>query len=252
MSLRSEGWFSASASLSFSSHAGNGYGMKLPQPPRAVVFDMDGLLFDTESLYIRSLITATAEYGYEMTWDLYRPMIGSPWHVNRHSLLLLYGSSFPVDDVRALWLKHFSALGETELALKAGVSELLDLLDELDIPRAIATSSFRQSVDHHLKAHSLTHRFHHIVAYGDYVGSKPAPDPFLAAAARLGIEPSSCLALEDSHNGIRSASGAGMMTIMVPDQMEPNEEILKLCLGSVSSLHEVARLIVAANGRLSS
>jgi HAD superfamily hydrolase (TIGR01509 family) len=224
--------------------------MKLPQSPRAVVFDMDGLLFDTESLYIRSLITAAAEYGYEMTWDLYRPMLGSPWHVNRHSLLLQYGPSFPVDDVRSLWLKHFSVLCQTELALKAGVSELLDLLDELDLPRAIATSSFRHSVDHHLEAHGLTHRFHQIVAYGDYVESKPAPDPFLAAAVRLGIEPRSCLALEDSHNGIRSASGAGMMTIMVPDQMEPNEEILKLCLGSVSSLHEVHRLVAEANGRL--
>ncbi|NKJ33502.1 HAD family hydrolase [Rhizobium sp. SG570] len=186
-----------------------------------------------------------------MTWDLYRPMLGLPWHVNRHSLLLHYGPSFPVDEVRSLWLEHFDALCQTELRLKAGVSELLDLLDELDIPRAIATSSFRHNVDHHLEAHGLTHRFHQIVAYGDYEESKPAPDPFLAAATRLGIEPCSCLALEDSHNGVRSASGAGMMTIMVPDQMEPNEEILKLCLGSASSLHEVYRLIAAANGRLS-
>lgn len=149
-------WSSVSGSLSSSSHAGNGHRMKLPQSPRAVVFDMDGLLFDTETLYIRSLITAAAEYGYEMTWDLYRPMLGSPWHVNRHSLLLQYGPSFPVDDVRSLWLEHFSVLCQTELALKAGVSELLDLLDELDLPRAIATSSFRHSVDHHLEAHGLT------------------------------------------------------------------------------------------------
>ncbi|WP_275427111.1 HAD family hydrolase, partial [Stenotrophomonas maltophilia] len=85
------------------------------------------------------------------------------------------------------------------------------------MPRAIATSSTHRSVQHHLAAHGLLGRFDDIVAHGDYTRGKPAPDPFLQAAGRLGVEPEFCLALEDSHNGVRSASSAGMMTVMVPD-----------------------------------
>jgi beta-phosphoglucomutase-like phosphatase (HAD superfamily) len=92
--------------------------------------------------------------------------------------------------------------------------------------------------------HNLVGRFHQIVAHGDYAASKPAPDPFLKAAERLAVDPRLCLALEDSHNGVRSASAAGMMTIMVPDLQEPTEEILKLCVGAASNLHEVRRLII--------
>jgi beta-phosphoglucomutase-like phosphatase (HAD superfamily) len=88
-------------------------------------------------------------------------------------------------------------------------------------------------------------RFDVIVGRGDYEHGKPAPDPFLAAAQRLGVEPRSCLALEDSHNGVRSASSAGMMTIMVPDLLEPTDEIRELCSFVFSDLHEARRLILA-------
>ena len=85
------------------------------------------------------------------------------------------------------------------------------------------------------------------LGHGDYDSGKPAPDPFLKAAERLGVEPHLCLALEDSHNGIRSASSAGMMTIMVPDLLEPTDEIRGLCTFVVRDLHEVRRLILAAD-----
>ena len=87
--------------------------------------------------------------------------------------------------------------------------ELLDLLDDLQLPRAIATSSRHEDARHHLGAHGLHDRFHAIVAHGDYVQGKPNPDPFLKAADRLGVDPALCLALEDSHNGVRAASRAG-------------------------------------------
>jgi beta-phosphoglucomutase-like phosphatase (HAD superfamily) len=88
-------------------------------------------------------------------------------------------------------------------------------------------------------------RFQEIVGQGDYERGKPAPDPFLKAAERLGVKPGLCLALEDSHNGIRSASSAGMMTIMVPDLLEPTDEIRGLCACVVRDLHEVRSLILA-------
>ncbi|MBB5537343.1 beta-phosphoglucomutase-like phosphatase (HAD superfamily) [Rhizobium giardinii] len=81
----------------------------------------------------------------------------------------------------------------------------------------------------------------------DYVASKPSPDPFLTAAKRLGVAPTLCLALEDSHNGVRSASAAEMMTFMVPDLLGPTPEIQSLCTGVVSDLHAVRELILAAS-----
>ena len=110
----------------------------------------------------------------------------------------------------------------------------------------LATSSARETVEHHLQFHDLVGRFHHIVGHGDYAVGKPAPDPFLKAAERLGVEPRSCLALEDSHNGVRSAAAACMMTVMVHDLLEPTDEIRGLCAFVARDLHEVRDLLLAA------
>jgi beta-phosphoglucomutase-like phosphatase (HAD superfamily) len=140
-----------------------------------------------------------------------------PWAQSRALLLSHFGEAFPVDEFQETWVRHFWVIAETRLALKLGALELLDTLDQFRLPRAIATSSSRRTVERHLTAHNLMGRFQEIVGHGDYERGKPAPDPFLKAAERLGVEPQRCLALEDSHNGVRSASSAGMMTIMVPD-----------------------------------
>jgi HAD superfamily hydrolase (TIGR01509 family) len=125
------------------------------------------------------------------------------------------------------------------------VIELLDTLDDLRLPPAIATSSAHRTVQHHLAAQGLVGRFHEIVGHGDYTAGKPAPDPFLKAAERLEVDPRLCPALEDSHHGVRSASSAGMMTVMVPDLLEPTDEIRGLCTFVARDLHEVRSLILA-------
>jgi HAD superfamily hydrolase (TIGR01509 family) len=223
--------------------------MILPRLPAAIVFDMDGLLFDTETLYQEAALLAAAEGGHEATEDIFFQLIGVPWARGREMLLGHFGDTFPVDEFVAVWVRHFEAIAETRLALKPGVIELLDLLDELHLKRAIATSSSHRTVEHHLGAASLTGRFDAIVGAGDYTHGKPAPDPFLTAAARLGVAAGQCLALEDSHNGVRSASAAGMMTIVVPDLLPPTDEIRRLCLMVATDLHEVRRLILAAADR---
>jgi len=217
--------------------------MRLPRPPSAVVFDMDGLLFDTERLYEQAAISAAAELGYELDSAFHRTTVGSPWTVIRGLLLDRYGATFAAEDLREGARRIFSELVERERLLKPGALELLDLLDRLGLPRAIATTSSRPTVQRHLEAHDLVGRFHQIVAHGDYARHKPAPDPFLKAAEQLGVAPELCLALEDSHNGVRAASAAGMMTIMVPDLLPPTEEIRALCTHIVLDLHEVHRLI---------
>ncbi len=220
--------------------------MKLPHLPSAVVFDMDGLLFDTEALYQEAFTLAASDRGYDMPAAVFLSMVGHPWPVNRGQLLDHYGHAFPVDEFGEAVRQHFSSMADTRLRLKPGVLELLNLLDELRLLRAIATSSKHDTVQHHLAAHALHGRFHAVVAQGDYAASKPAPDPYLNAAERLGVDPLSCLALEDSYAGVRSASSAGMTTIMVPDLLQPTDEIRRLCAHVAADLHEVRGLVFNA------
>jgi len=212
--------------------------------PSAVVFDMDGLLFDTEVLYQEAIHLAAAEGGHEVAIDVFNRTVGLPWAQSRALLLSHFGKAFPVDEFQETWVRHFWVIAETRLELKPGALQLLDTLDQFRLPRAIATSSSRRTVERHLTAHNLMQRFDVIVGHGDYECGKPAPDPFLKAAERLGVEPHLCLALEDSHNGVRSASSAGMMTIMVPDLLEPTAEIRGLCAFVVPDLHAVRCLIL--------
>jgi HAD superfamily hydrolase (TIGR01509 family) len=220
--------------------------MILPRPVAAVVFDMDGLLFDTEKLYGRTILTAATEIGVEMSTEVFHSFVGTPWIENVRRMQTHYGEAYPAEKLRVTWMRHFKELVASDgLDVKPGVVELLDLLDGLKLPRAIATSSSHGTVDHHLAAHGLTERFHRVVASGDYANPKPAPDPFLLAAKLLGVDPRDCLGLEDSFNGVRSASSAGMMTVMVPDLVQPTAEIRVLCAGVVESLLEVPDLIRA-------
>jgi beta-phosphoglucomutase-like phosphatase (HAD superfamily) len=220
--------------------------MKLSRRPAAVIFDMDGLLFDTETLYQEAVLLAAAERGHEVVPGFFAKTVGLPWAEYRALLLSHFGETFAVDEFQEAWVRHFWLIAETRLSLKAGALELLDTLDQFRLPRAIATSSSRRTVERHLTSHNLAGRFDAIVAHGDYQSGKPAPEPFLKAAERLGVEPQLCLALEDSHNGVRSASSADMLTIMVPDLLEPTEDIRGLCTFVVRDLHEVRNLILAA------
>ena len=217
--------------------------MKLPRQPAAVVFDMDGLIFDTETLYQEAFLAAATIGGHDLPTEVIQRTIGVPWVQSRVLLLEQMGSDFPIDQYFAQMIRHFELLAATQLRLKPGVVELLDFLDQLDIPRCIATSSAHSTVQSDLSAHGLADRFHAVIGHGDYVVSKPSPDPFLTAAKRLGVDPALCLALEDSHNGVRSASAAGMMTVMVPDLMPPTEEIRALCTLVVDDLHAVRLLV---------
>jgi HAD superfamily hydrolase (TIGR01509 family) len=217
--------------------------MSLPTPPRAVIFDMDGLLFDTEALYQQAFADAAERGGYDVSREIIELGIGMPWVRGRGLMLERLGADFPIDNYYAQMTERFEALSGAELRLKPGVLELLNLLDELALPRCIATSSAHATVQAHLSTHRLVHRFDAVIGEGDYANAKPAPDPYLVAAARLGVSPAACLALEDSHNGVRSAAAAGMMTIMVPDLVPPTDEIRGLCCGVASSLHDVADLV---------
>lgn len=213
--------------------------MALPRTPKAVVFDMDGLLVDTETVVFRAMQHAAGGIGGEMPFATFQRMVGLQ---HAHSDLILiehFGEDFDLDAWQAVVSAHFREQLAAGIALKAGAVEILDQLDVLGLPRAIATSSSLESVRASLGPHSLVDRFDALITRDVQTRGKPHPEPFLKAAAALGVDPSDCLALEDSHNGVRSASSAGMMTVMVPDMLDPTEEMETLCVRIAQDLHEV-------------
>jgi HAD superfamily hydrolase (TIGR01509 family) len=218
---------------------------KLPRPVRAVVFDMDGLIFNTEDIYRDAVMAAAAETRHDVPLPFYLSTVGLSGAATRLAFIERFGDSF---DYKTFWTaasNRFAEMVRSQLRLKAGVTELLDLLDSINLPRAICTSSRHEDVHNNLAVGGLVGRFQFIIAQGDYAGGKPHPAPFLKAAERLGIAPESCVALEDSYHGVRSAAGAGMMTIMVPDLFPPTDDMKELCVGIARNLHEVCSLIAA-------
>jgi HAD superfamily hydrolase (TIGR01509 family) len=213
--------------------------MIFPHPVEAVLFDMDGLLVDTESIYRDAILAEAEARGRPMALSLFLQMVGLPAHASDELARDHFGADVDLGAYNNEVDARVKERLEAGVALKQGVIELLDLLDELNMPRAIVTSSSHATVDAHLGRTGIVPRFNAVVARGDYARGKPHPDPFLRAAEILRRPPTGCLVLEDSHNGIRAAHAAGMATIMVPDLLEPNEEIHGLCLAVVETLHDV-------------
>ena len=217
--------------------------MGLPRKPNGIVFDMDGLLFDSEALYRDAARDAAAEVGRALPDAVFLSLIGGAWPDNRARLLAHFGADFAVDAYQADWMRQYDRRAAAGPALKRGVRELLALLDGHAVPCAIATSSSHESVRRNLAAHDLAGRFDVVVARGDYARGKPAPDPFLLAAERLGVPAGGCLALEDSPHGVRSAAAAGMMVVMVPDLLPASDAERDVCAFIAEDLHNVSRAI---------
>jgi HAD superfamily hydrolase (TIGR01509 family) len=207
----------------------------------SVIFDMDGLLIDTESLAMQALVSAGAEISYEMPVSFCHLMIGVPLDHNRKLVIERFGDDFPVDSYFTTADRHFTALINSGLLrLKPGVLELLSLLEQTGIRKAVATSSARHKADHHLELTGIRERFDAIITRDDVICGKPNPDPFLRAAEALGTRPDHCLALEDSYNGVRAAYAAGMRVIMVPDLLEPTDEMHEKAFMVMKNLYFVA------------
>ncbi len=219
--------------------------MSLPRPARAIIFDMDGLLIDSESIYRDAMLETAAAARFDLPWSVIAQMVGVPWANAAVAMVAHYGPGFDTAGFREEATRRFHLVADAGVCLKAGVVELLDHLDALALPRAICTGSGHPAVQTHMGAHGLLERFDLVVAHGDYVRGKPEPEPFLVTAERLGMNPADCLVLEDSHNGVRAASAAGMMTIMVPDLLHASDEMQGLCVRIADTLHDVRDLLRA-------
>ncbi|WP_026608131.1 HAD family hydrolase [Methylocapsa acidiphila] len=211
----------------------------IPTPLEAVIFDMDGLLLDTEALYRTAIFEACALVGHEMADALHRSFIGTPKETSAALMKAHFGPDFPLQDYYRHCHAAFERLSETGVPLKPGARDLLVFLKERGVPRGVATSSDRAPAEDHLERAGVRDLLDVVVARTDVAVGKPHPETFLAAAGRLGANPTRCLALEDSYNGVRAASAAGMATIMVPDMLAPTDEIRSLCVGVLDSLGQV-------------
>jgi HAD superfamily hydrolase (TIGR01509 family) len=197
--------------------------------PAAVIFDMDGLMLDTEPLAARAWTDAAADLGVVFDHTVTARLIGR----NAPDCLVLirahHGADYPVDALMRAWHAAYDRIVAREgIALKDGLLELLAWLDDEAIPRAVATSTRRLRAWAKLESTALAHRFAALVGGDEIASGKPAPDIFFAAAAKLRVAAADCLVLEDSEPGIRGALAAGMAPILVPDRDTPSRELLAL------------------------
>ena len=206
-----------------------------PTKIEAVIFDMDGLLLDTERVYKKVMQELCAEWGHEMSHEMFAAFVGIPQCENVPIYHKFFGKDFDIETYEGLLGERFRSEVSKGIPLKHGAKELVSALDKRKVPIAVATSTGASAHDH-LKNADLHHHFDTIVTRLDVSKGKPHPEPFLTAAERLGVNPTQCIAFEDSHNGVRSASAAGLATVMVPDMLDPTDEIADMCVAIVPSL----------------
>ena len=214
--------------------------------PDAVIFDMDGLMLDTEPLAARAWAAAAACVGVEFDPAVTSRLVGRNFPDCRALVRAHHGERYPVDALMREWHGAYDALVAREgIALKPGLLDLLGWLDAEAIPKAVATSTRRTRAQAKLEQTRLAHHFAALVGGDEIPRGKPEPDIYLEAAARLAVAPVRCVALEDSEPGMHAALEAGMMAIMVPDLAPPSSALLARAPLVLASLTDVLAHLAA-------
>ena len=209
---------------------------------KAVVFDMDGVIFDSERAVMQCWKEVASRHNIPDIEKAILACTGTTMVRTREIMLNLYGADFPYDEyARESSVIFHSRYDGGRLPMKPGVKELLTFLKEHDKKIALASSTRQQVVTDELRDAGIIEYFDRIIC-GDMVSrSKPAPDIFLKACEELNISPSDSYAIEDSYNGIRAAHAGGLHPIMVPDLLPADEEMQSLAeiiLPSLTSVME--------------
>lgn len=213
--------------------------MRITRRPAAVIFDMDGLMLDTEPLAARAWSDAAIACGVTFAAPVAMQLVGRTFVDCRKLILAHHGDGYPVDTLMAAWHGAYDAIVEREgIMLKPGLLELLDWLEAQSIPKAVATSTRHARARSKLEQTALLPRFAALIGGDEVAQGKPSPDIFLTATARLRCAPADALVLEDSEAGLVAAARAGIPAIAVPDLVPPG-----LVMGHpplvMRSLHDV-------------
>ena len=204
---------------------------------KAVLFDMDGTLIDTEKYYRIFWPKALAQFGYHMTDEqvIIMRSLGRPFAPKQ--LKEWFGEELDYYAVRdrrkQLMEEHLDRVG---IELKPGAVEILEALKKRGILAAVATATDLERTEKYLRLVGLREYFDRLISATQVKEGKPSPDIYVYACEQLGLAPEECIAVEDSPNGVKSAYGAGCRVIMVPDQTEPDEELSKLLYACLDRL----------------
>lgn len=219
------------------------------RPIFGVLFDMDGLVLDSERLYTRFWREAAQALGYPMTAAQSLGMRSLGKALGQPYLESLFGPGVDYTIMREKRIELMDAyVAEHGIAPKPGIYELMDFLNENHIPAAITSSSPMEYIHRHLGKADLLHRFTALCSGHEVPNGKPAPDIYLLGAQSLGLDPRNCLALEDSPTGILSAYRAGCLPVMIPDLDQPDMETKQLLYAKADSLTDIISLIKQQNG----
>lgn len=219
------------------------YGKKRA-PVRGVLFDMDGVVLDTEKLYARFWAEAAHALGYPMTYEQALGMRSLNPQAGQAKLESYFGSGVSRSLMRNKRVELMDAYTDMHgVDLKPGVIALLDFLRVKNIPTAITTSSPKARVERYLKPLGLLERFDRICTGYEVKQGKPAPDIYVYGAHSLGLRPEECLAIEDSPAGVESAWRAGCMAVLVPDLDKSDEAMRAMLFAEADSLADVIALI---------
>jgi beta-phosphoglucomutase len=211
----------------------------------AVVFDMDGLMLDTETIYKRAWQSAARDLGYDLDDDFYATLIGRALADGETALASRFGPAFPLEEFGSRWSRAWKLdVQSAGIPPKPGLHELLAILERRDVPVAVATSTYRDAAELTLRAGGLDTHFQVVVSGDEVLRGKPAPDIYVEAARRLGVNAARCLALEDSDAGVLSSSRAAMLTLMVPDLKPPSPEAAAAAFQVFASLLDARPTIV--------
>ena len=213
-------------------------------PIRGVLFDMDGVVIDSERLYTRFWAEAANVLGFPMTRDQALQLRSLGRGPGQAKLESFFGPEVSYDAIRAKRIELMEAFIEQHgVEEKPGIRELLDYLKAEGIPCAITSSSSVPLIRRHLGSLGLLEGFSALCSGRDVPRGKPAPDIYLHGAQVLGLAPEECLAIEDSPAGIEAAWRAGCRAVIVPDQDQPEKAVLSRCFAKADSLYDVMELV---------
>lgn len=209
---------------------------------KAVVFDMDGVIFDSEKVYRKHWMITGKEYGIDkgLMESLCNQMAGATRVRNEKLMKSHFGEDFDYDTFREKTMSRMDQdILENGLEIKEGALELFKYLKEHDFKIGLATSTQKERAERNLRNADILDVFDHIVYGSEVANGKPAPDIYLKACEELKVEPSEAVGIEDSINGVKSSAAAGLYTIMVIDMIEPTEEVREKANQIYDSLFEV-------------
>ncbi len=217
-----------------------------PDAILGVLFDMDGLLLDTERLYTAAFEQACAEHSWEIRHDVWARCVGTTDERSQEILRAGFGPDFPLKEVRVRFAEIASELHSKSLRPMPGAVALLTKLREWRMPIGLVTSTNRVGAGIKIRRCGLDKYFTARVCGGEVRQGKPSPDPFVLGARLLGLAPANTLVLEDSNNGVRAGVSAGAQVIQIPDTVEPDPNIVALGHTIHSSLQQTLEVLSAS------